>query len=242
MAWLSGGCARTTRSVPEGIDDIIAARRARRTRLALLRVTALPTARGTTKPIRAGMSVRPHGRAVWTTTRRFPERRPRIATAKSCRSRKRCRAGNMRTVRRTTRRDPYVDERPKWPGPLAWTCDDGSRACGRGAGCWAGRCACSRQSPFVCRRGARSGRVIPRGRPRHRHQCQPTVARHDIRGSTVRERPGRVKPRAGVTPCICAGERPCPGDQLGPCLADDSHVLGTRSATRPAVARPQPPC
>jgi hypothetical protein len=65
-------------------------------------------------------------------------------------------------VRPTARRGPYGDAQTGWRDRRVSACGDGSRACGCGAGCSAGTCACSWDSPdALCRRTPSGARERP---------------------------------------------------------------------------------
>ena len=130
-------------------------RASRRRPFVRLRTTALPTALETTKPTRAGCPAGASVRRAWTTTSRLPDLIPRTATEKSAERRRRWRAGSTRGpdqqsswIRPRASRGPCGDARRGSRDRRASTSAGGSRACGRDDGCWAGRCACSRCSPY----------------------------------------------------------------------------------------------
>lgn len=57
--------------------------------------------------------------------------------------------GQKWRVRQTGRRGPCADERREWSARLESASADGSRECGCDAGCWAGKCAWSRESSHI---------------------------------------------------------------------------------------------
>lgn len=145
VAAADGGRARTTTSAPSGSiarDSITTPRSLRRT---LLRTTAPPTDRATTMPTcvpaRSGT-----GRQCTTSVVR-PARAPRRTVAsKSADRRIRSAAGSK--IRRTARNGPCAGVPRGWPGPRGCAFAGGSRASWLGAGCSAGRCASTRQTPL----------------------------------------------------------------------------------------------
>jgi hypothetical protein len=103
-------------------------------------------------PVAGGLVAGPAGaRARWATTVEEPARRPRrVATPKSRRRRRRCGAGSTSGVRGLKRRavsGPCAGGPPGSPARHECACADGNRASCVGAGCSAGRCACSRRAP-----------------------------------------------------------------------------------------------
>ena len=90
-----------TRSTPSGTRSIRLAARALRRRLTRLRITALPTDPGTTKPTRGARIARESVTEACTTSRRDPARArqwPRVTSWKSAPVRNRCRCGNTSSL------------------------------------------------------------------------------------------------------------------------------------------------
>lgn len=120
----------------------------------MLRVTAFPTCLPTTNATRVGS---PDERALkrpWARTVRDPARRPRLMVVRmSSLVRRRWAAlstARPARLRPTGVRGPCDDDRRGSRGRRGYAYAGGSRACGPGGGCSAGRCASSRECSPSC--------------------------------------------------------------------------------------------
>jgi hypothetical protein len=108
----AAGSARTTTRLPSGKRSSRSRRRCRSLRRTVLRTTAGPIVRPTTKPARVGTSVPDGEGRTWTTTRRRPARTPpRTVERNSDVRRNRCSAVNMTGCRPATNSRPNQADR-----------------------------------------------------------------------------------------------------------------------------------
>ena len=139
-------------------------------------------------------------------------------------------AGRRRRVRRRARRGPCGGARRGWRGPHAYACAAGSRASWPGAGCSAGRSACSpvRLSTRACRRFRRPERWLSTGRPPGSGHGETGCCQACTRYVGART---RVKP----------ARRPPPVDKLcGKAVALSSPFLSRRQDASDIVHTPGP--
>jgi hypothetical protein len=149
VAAAAAGRARTTTREPAGNAVTQLANRCRSRRFTVLRTTAPPTARETTRPARVS---RPSGAstgaiATWATTRpgRSPpvRRRPARKVATNSSLRRNRAADGSTLVRPRAASDPWSAARREWRGRRGYASATGTRGSLPADGCSAGRCACS---------------------------------------------------------------------------------------------------
>lgn len=185
----------------------IAASRARtssrRRRLTRLRVTAVPTALDTTRP-----TTGPEGEwsvlVVRCTTRvsRPPRAPRRTACSKSAARRMRCAADSTDGgVRPRAPRGPCDDEPPGSRGRRGYAYAGGSHGSWPGAGCSAGRCAWSRESPTTSG-GPRMCRATRFRLPRS--NCSQDT--HRVRAASGRASRSHREGCNTVLPAVLAGQ------------------------------------
>ncbi len=194
LAVAASGSARTTSIVPGASVSSRTRTCSRNRRRTLLRTTAFPTRRPTTKPARAGSPLVVH--RLWTTSGPDRVRRPVVPT-RACSSRVRTRepSGSMTgkgyqqdqrepAVRRRARCGPYDGRRTGSRGPRESACAVGTRACGPADGCSAGRCAYSRENS-VCKMDA-GGDLRRRGGSGPHHTARASRSHDKRSGLTPR--------------------------------------------------------